>query len=473
MRPRELVLAGSACWLTALAACGARADEPAFRFRAPIEVHQPGTFVQLPLPPSAYAKIAQRDLIDLRIVDADGARVPFAVLTPRARQAQSTELLRSATLYPLPKRPSAAGAWQSPVEISVQGEHISVKRLPGAEATPGSASAGWLIDTGERKTSEPAPQAIHLQWSGPAEFTAGYDLDSSDDLRRWRRGTSGQVMALSSPAGALTQPRVPLPEGSGRFVRLRWADANGAPALSAAQTVSSERRDLALDAPTELQVTASPEPAGKHAPDADAKRSLHFDIGAVLPVVELDLKLAPGTRVAPVRIQARATTVDPWRDIGSTVFYRLERDGRTRTSPPLALQLHTRYLRVLPDERAALLDPARTRLALKVQLANLVFAAQGRPPLALLAGSPDARPGALPVSTLVPALDNERPRFGQSTLGAWSEAEDVTRAIESKERQAARRPYLLWTLLLVGVTALGWMVWRLSRSAGVAPPTRS
>jgi hypothetical protein len=53
MRPRELVLAGAACWLTALAASGARADEPAFRFRAPIEVHQPGTFVQLPLPPAA------------------------------------------------------------------------------------------------------------------------------------------------------------------------------------------------------------------------------------------------------------------------------------------------------------------------------------------------------------------------------------------------------------------------------------
>jgi hypothetical protein len=220
-------------------------------------------------------------------------------------------------------------------------------------------------------------------------------------------------------------------------------------------------------------VTASPEPAGKHAPDADAKRALHFDIGAVLPVVELDLKLTPGTRVAPVRIQARATTVDPWRDIGSTVFYRLERDGRGSTSPPLALQVHTRYLRVLPDERAALLDPAQTRLALKVQFANLVFAVQGTPPFALLAGSPDARPGSLPVSTLVPALDDERPRFGQATIGAWSEAEDVTRAIESRKRVAALRPYVLWTLLLVGVAALGGMVWRLSRNAGTAPPTGS
>lgn len=468
MRPRELAIAGAACWLAVTAASGARADEPAFRFRAPIEVRQPGTFVQLPLPPSAYARAAQRGLVDLRIVDADGARVPFAVLAPRASQAQSAELLRSAALYPLPKRPGPAGAWQAPVEISVQGDHISVKRLTGAAATPASASAGWLIDTGERKTSEPAPRAIHLQWSGPAEFTVGYDLDSSDDLRQWRRGGSGHVMALASPAGALTQPRVPLPVGSGRFVRLLWADAGSAPALSAAQAVTSERRDLALDAPAELQIAASPEPAGKQAPDADAKRALHFDIGAALPVVELDLQLGPGTRVAPVRIQAREALGDPWRDIASTVFYRLERDGRGSSSPPLALQLHTRYLRVLQDERAAALDPAQTRLALKVQLASLVFASQGRPPLALLAGSSDARPGALPISTLVPTLDDERPRFGQATLGDWSEAEDVARAVRSKERQAALRPYLLWALLLLGVAALGGMVWRLSRGSGGA-----
>lgn len=467
MRLRDLMLA--ACGLASMAVGGVRADEPAFRFRAPIEVRQPGTFVQLPLPPSAYAKVAQQGLVDLRIVDAESARVPFAVLAPRASQPQSTELLRSATLYPLPKRPSAAGAWQSPVEISVQGEHISVKRLPGAAATPASASAGWLIDTGERKTSEPAPRAIHLQWSGPAEFSAGYDLDSSDDLRQWRRGGSGHVMALASSTGALTQPRVPLPAGSGRFVRLLWADAGSAPALTAAQGVSSERRDLALDAPAELQIAASPEPAGKQTPDADAKRALHFDIGAALPVIELDLQLAPGTRVAPVRIQARAALDDPWRDIASTVFYRLERDGRSSSSPPLALQLHTRYLRVLQDERAAALDPAQTRLALKAQLASLVFASQGKPPLMLLAGSADAPPGALPVSTLVPALDDERPRFGQATLGAWSEADDVARGMQSKQRQAALRPYLLWALLLAGVAALGGMVWRLSRGSGEKP----
>lgn len=431
------------------------AGEPAFRFRAPIEVRQPGTFVQLRLAPADYAKSVQGPLADLRIVDAEGARVPFAVLAPRAAEPQSTEQQRAATLYPLPKRPGASGAWQAPLELSVRGDRIDVRRLPGGG--PAAASAGWLVDLGERRPGEPAPHALRLQWSGPAEFSVAYDLDSSDDLRQWRGGGSGHLMALAASTGPLSQPLVPLPPGTGRFVRLAWADPAGAPLLSAAQAVSSQRTQRPLDAPTALELAPGADPDG-HA------TALHVDLGATLPVVELDLRLAPGTRIAPVRIQSRTRADAAWSDIASAVFYRIERDGKTSTSPPLALQVQARYLRVLPDERAAALDASQTRLALKLQLASLVFVSQGRPPLTLLAGAADARSSALPVSTLVPALADERPRFGQATLGPWTEVADVASALQARERMAALRPYLLWAVLLLGVAGLGWMVWRLAKS---------
>lgn len=466
MRRLEQALITTLCVLGGtLTSSAAADDEPAFRFRAPIHVQQPGAFVQLPLAPSAYAKTAQGALTDLRIVDADGARVPFAVLAPRASQSQTTEQLRPATLYALPKRPSTSGAWQSPVEVSVQGDRISVKRRSGSDTSVPAASAGWLIDLGERKPTDPMPRAVRLSWSGPAEFSVAYDFDSSDDLREWRRGSSGQVMALASTAGPLTQPNVALPEGTGRFVRLVWADAGAAPVLTAADAVWTERRDETLDPPAELEVAASPEPAAKRARDADAERALYFDLGATLPVVELDLRLAPGTRIAPVRVETRATPEAAWRHAASTVFYRLERDGKLGTSPPLALRANVRAVRVLPDERAAALDSAQTQLVSKVQLASIVFASQGKPPLTLLAGSPDARASALPVATLVPALDDERPRFGKATLGEWTEAADVAKAMQAGERWAALRPALLWAVLLAGVAALAWMVWRLAKGA--------
>jgi hypothetical protein len=37
-----------------------------------------------------------------------------------------------------------------------------------------------------------------LRWSGPAEFSAAYALETSADLRSWRGAPGGQVMSLQS-----------------------------------------------------------------------------------------------------------------------------------------------------------------------------------------------------------------------------------------------------------------------------------
>ncbi|MFZ2650734.1 MAG: DUF3999 family protein, partial [Burkholderiaceae bacterium] len=175
-----------------------------------------------------------------------------------------------------------------------------------------------------------------------------------------------------------------------------------------------------------------------------------------------------GARVAPVRLQARKRLDEPWRDLAGHVFYRIERDAVVSASPPLALRSTLRYLRIIPDERAAPLDAAQSaqaRLVVQASLASLVFASQGRAPYTLLAGAAQAPAGALPIGTLVPALHDERPRFGSATLGAWRESEAVLRQLQSQQRLAAMRPWLLWAVLLAGVAGLAFMVWRLARGA--------
>ena len=69
-----------------VAALVATAAEPQpYRYAAPIEIVKPAPFVELALPPAAYAHAAQPDLRDLRVVDAAGERVPFALLDPTPR----------------------------------------------------------------------------------------------------------------------------------------------------------------------------------------------------------------------------------------------------------------------------------------------------------------------------------------------------------------------------------------------------
>jgi hypothetical protein len=463
MRTRSARLA--ALLLGTAAAFVAQAAEPAYRYRAPITVQQAAAFLQMPLPASTYGHSRQAGLHDLRIVDARGERVPFALLEPRLPDAQNVEQRRDATLYPLPRRPAAGQPWPSPVEVRVQGDRISVKRL-GGTAPPPAGSPGWLIDLGdprERPHDEPPPQALRLAWSGPAEFSASFDIELSDDLRAWRPGGSGQVLALAGAGSPLTQPTVPLPAGAARFVRLLWADPAAAPALSGAQSIATQQRKLALDAPTELAFSASPEPAGKTPPDALSQRALHFDLGGALPLMQVELQWNAGTQVAPVRVQGRGSADEPWRDLAATVFYRLERGGSVSRSPPLALTTTARYLRFVGDERSAALDATQTRLVAQAPLARLVFAAQGQAPFTLLAGSAEAPTGALPIAMLVPALEDERARFGTAALGAWTEIAEVALQAEAEQRRAALKPWLLWSVLLAGVAGLGFMVWRLAR----------
>jgi hypothetical protein len=455
-----------------VAAAAGAADEPAFRYSAPITVSSPGAFVQLPLPPAAYGRSASANLADLRIVDARGERVPFAVLAPRQPEAQTTEQQRDATLYPLPARPAADGSWAAPIEVTVDGDRISVKRLASGTAGTTTAavttSAGWLLDLGERRRDEPAPQSLHVAWSGPAEFSAAFRFDSSDDLRQWRVGGSGQLMALASPTGPLTQPTVVLGANPGRFVRLVWADPANAPQISAAKAIAPHSSSKVLDAPTELVIAPSAEPVGKSAADEAAQRALHFDLGGTLPIAQIDLRWAGGTRVAPVRLQARNEANEPWRELAAAVFYRLEHGTETASSPPLAISTTARYVRVVPDPRAAALDAAQTQLVVQAPLASLVFAAQGQPPYTLQAGAKVTAPSALPLATLVPSLDGERERFGRAALGDWSEASAVARAEQAQQQRAALRPWLLWSVLLAGVAGLAFMVWRLAKGSGSA-----
>jgi len=448
------------------------ADGAAFRHEAPVVVERRGPFVRLTVPASAYARSRQSGLADLRLVDARGDRVPFAWLPPRGPAGPATESTRSAAMYALPARRPGEAEPANPLELQVVGDRITVRRL-GAPAggAPAGGPPGWLFDLGEAVRDEAPAAALRLAWSGPAEFSAAYELAVSDDLSQWRSAGGGQLLSLASAhaaAGPLTQPDVPLTTTTGarpaaRFVRLRWLDPAGAPQLSSALQVRPAPGAAAIDPPTTMVLSPVAEGAsqGSAADAPAAPGAVVYDLGAQLPLVELDLQLDAAPRVAPVRVQGRMQAGQPWRDLGRTVFYRLARGDVVDRSPPFALHAGVRHLRLVPDPRSGPLPAVPLRV--QVQLPSLVFAAQGEAPYRLLVGSADAAPGALPIASLVPRLDDERARLGRAVLGEWKENEAVARDEAWRQRLAAWRPALLWAVLLVGVAGLGAMVWRLAR----------
>lgn len=461
---RALVLGAAllAGWGTAPAV----AEEASLhRFRAPIVVEQPAAFVRLPLTVEVYARSRHAELGDLRVLDASGERVPFALLLPRPDDVLNSDQWRDASLYRLPPRRRDGDALTSPVEVAVDGGRVVVKQGPATG--PGQRSPGWLVDLGPRAKDQPAPHLLKLQWSGPAEFSSAYTLEHSADLRQWRRGGGGQLLALASSAGPLTQPDVPLPPDCQRFVRVVWVGAGPDPVLTAARAATGASRQVAVDPATEIVVAPSPEPAGKQPADA-APRALHFDLGAALPLGRLDLRLGSGTRVLPARVQARTSTDARWEPVTAAVFYRLEHGSELAQSPPLELRRSARYIRIVPDERAAAPKAEDLRLVVQARLASLIFAAQGAGRYELLAGADQTGNSAMPLATLVPDLERERPRLGRATLGPWTEVQAAIDQAQARAQRAALRPWLLWAVLLAGVAGLAWMVWRMARKQAQA-----
>lgn len=471
-------LAGAMLLAATLAAQADDPAEPAFRWRAPITVEQPGAFVQLPLPVSAYAHSRQA-LADLRVVDATGARVPFAMLSP-APALQPAPVASPAALYPLP--PLAAGSTDIglPSVVVLEGTRVRIEAGRTA-ATPAARgpSPGWLIDLGEpasRPGAAGTGRTLRLAWQGPGEFSAPYVLAVSADLRQWRAAGGGQLMAVAAVAQAvsqsaaaagtapraITQPDVPLPPDVPRFVRLVWDEGATPPQLSGAQLLTDAPTLPTHEPVTEVTASPVPVPAGSA---AGTNQPLVFDLGAPLPLSRIDLDTGTGARVAPLRLQGRAGANAPWLDLGQGVYYRLVHGTVQSASPPFTVDATVREVRLLVDERAAPLPPT-TRLVVQARLGTLLFAAQGRPPHALLTGADGARPGALPLSTLVPVLADERPRFGSASLGAWAEDPAVAEQAAAAARRARLRPWLLWGVLGLGVAALGAMVWRLARGQG-------
>ena len=187
---------------------------------------------------------------------------------------------------------------------------------------------------------------------------------------------------------------------------------------------------------------ASAEPAGKAAPDEAAQRALHFDLGGVLPLVQVDLQLRTrGTRVAPVRLQgAQRRRRAVARARRRRVLPPRARQPTSARSPPLALHATAALpARAARRARRARSTPAQTRLVVQAPLASLVFAAQGQPPYALLAGARGRRAvGAAGGHAGAGARRRTRRASASATLGEWSEVSAVARAGRGRSSSAPR-----------------------------------
>lgn len=297
----------------------AAASASAVPHRAPIQLTQSAPFLTLDASAEAWQHSLGSDLRDWQLLDAQGRRVPFALLP---EDSVVTPPERELKLFALPPAPVPASAPKN------------------------KAPAGWLLDLGEPGRWTAEPQQLRLRWpADTAPFQAGYRLDTSADLQAWQLLGTGQLLGVRTTEGApLSQPLVALPGRPQRYLRLVWDDS--------ARAVQPDGATL-LARPTGLAPKQLSRSATLPAPDADG--GWVVPLGGPQPLLSLSLTGTHGTWVLPVQVQTRSSPKAAWQTVARSVFYRVDRGGDTAdAAPALSLPLNASELRLLPPRGAAL-----------------------------------------------------------------------------------------------------------------------
>ncbi len=401
-------------------------------YRAPVQIIQAAPFLTLDATAEVWQHGAGSDLHDWQLLDAQGRRVPFALLP----DGQLVSAERELKLAPLPPAPATA-----------------------ASAPPNRLPAGWLLDLGEPTTWPAEPRQLRIRWPEAAvPFQAGYRLETSADLQSWQWLGTGQLLGLKTTEGApLAQPLVNFPGRPSRYLRLVWEDANRA--------VQPEAATL-LTQPAGVAPQQATRTAALPAPDADG--GWVIPLGGSQPLLSLTLAGNQGTWVLPVQVQTRANAKSPWQTVARSVFYRVDRgNAPADTAPALPLGLGASELRLLPPSGTALPPAGSLRLDWAVRVTRVVWAAQGEAPFALQVGSAGPDTGPRPLSDVVPDWVREQSRLGKSQLGAFT-AQPIA---ASAEATLPPRRLLLWGVLGLGVLLLAGATWRLWRQGPASTST--
>lgn len=475
----------------ALSATSRAKDSPAQNVREiPLEVRGSGPWYRTALPMQVRFAAAYSDMRDLRVLNAEGETLPFALLPSSERQAHNNKVIE-ARFFPLYLADQSAGVADVRVDVNASGQVIAV-RAPQEVNAPVKLR-GWLLDLGGRHDRL---FQLKLDAAQIPEGFQRFSIEASSDLQHWQHWSEGQWVNLSFEGEQIKQNVIALSGGQARYLRLLWQQPTEAPMLTAANVVNR------LTQTQEAALTWS-EPL--HAPLASEENTYLWGLPLALPLERLRVESLAANTVAPVDISGRvypqphaysqshlhndhykrqlsqwrsmilhghkpskrAPNEPAWQLLARSVLSRVPVNGRENLQNEISLPgLPVQQLRLHWDSRGSGLGETAPIVRVAMTEIQVVFLAKGNPPYRLNLGNVDAEPANLPLNTLIPGY------AGESTLQSMGQAVVITSGLSESSPVATptsvvaedgSKKLMLWGILLLGVGLLGGMVWQLLR----------
>jgi hypothetical protein len=402
------------------------------------------------LPLALYQGTVHESLADIRVFNASGEVVPYAISRPPAR----TLPRGPGAVLPLFALRGDSPAAADAVRVTIDSPNGAVKLQTAGSPAAAGAIRQYILDG---RPLGAAVSALQLIWpDNAADFAGRVRVDASDDFASWRMlADYAPIANLHANGQQLVNNRVELAATQAKYWRLSWIGKSPPFELT---SVIAQPADSRVEAERSTLAVAGSAQGVAHG-------EYQFDLGARLPIEKINLELPELNTVVAVELRSRANPQDPWRHIAVGKFYRVNTaDGELRNEPIDIAADSDRYW--LAREVDGIGTATRTPLRLVVGWtpSDVVFLARGTGPFMLTYGSAvapaaDTDFSAIPtaVTVLRAALGAPRQLGGQSRLIAPAAAFPLRRA-------------LLWAMLTLCVCLLAWMAYRLTSDMGKNAP---
>ena len=440
-------------------------DGPAdYSYRLPLRVVSSQAVVRLPLPRAVYLNARSSALHDLRVFDAAGASMHFA-LVDQAPPAIEKRATAPVAIFPLYGAARDAGPMPESLQIRTRsdGAVISV-------TTPSRAASDTLqsliLDLQPAalaaKVSAAAPVgALTLSLpAGMSSYNAHVALDASNDLQDWNLLAEAAVSWLVNDRGAsVGKHRIEFSPQSFRYARLRWVDGKPLAFVDInAEYVVQQYAATQLDT---IVLPGMPAAEG---------RDILYAAPVAIPAIAIGFVFQGQNVVMPVMVGQYQTTrsrkpgervVTQLQPIVNTTFYQLSQKGQQRVSGDIEITATNASTWV-----ARPLTPILERPALRLRWApaTIVFVAAGKAPYHLAFGRTSATAATVPLSQVAPGFTlRELAELESATPGPLVRQQRSGTIVEGGDAGGSNRRYWLWGMLVCGLAALTAMAWHLFR----------
>ncbi|HEX5128274.1 MAG TPA: DUF3999 family protein, partial [Usitatibacter sp.] len=308
-------------------------------------------------------------------------------------------------------------------------------------------AAAWLLDAS--KTTEPI-KSVAFDWQAePGSELVTVRVEGSDDLKSWSQLGTAPLVRLGSGDRMLLQPRVEFTPRAVKYLRVTADQPAFQPTAARAEYIPRGK-------PPARRVKTVEATRG------DKPEEVNYDLGARLPVEAVRLLPQQDNAVMVGNLHARNDPSEPWRPVGSATFYRLQREGVESISPPREINRRSaRYwqLRLTPGSSQGPMP----KLEVHWMPSRIVFVRQGEPPFHLAFGNDQATGTALPIESVMPGYKPGMEDLLKPAKVGDVKAEPPPSRWEKLIGTLDARRVTLWAVLIIGVLALGFMAWRLSK----------